>query len=259
MTNEITTTPTATPLQTPVMARTEVTSGSDLGDEFEYRALSMGAMAAAGLGLLSLLVFAAASVSLSSSLMLAPIPLVGLAAGVAALKKIRSMPDQLSGRGAALAGIVLSTIGLFGGLGYAGLVHATEVPHGYFRTSFYEFRPDEVQTRGGKAVPPDIQRLAQTNVFIKGYMRPGTHVSKSNNPVRHNVNRFLLVRDNNQCCFGDLSDVKYYDQILVLMTGNLVTDYSSRMFRIGGKLRVLPENAQQAGQPVYILEADYVQ
>ncbi|MCH2115866.1 MAG: hypothetical protein MK171_13270 [Pirellulales bacterium] len=241
------------------LPKPEYDSDANLDEEFEYRPLSMGAMAAAGLGLLSLLVFAAARISLSSSLMLAPIPLVGLVTGILALHKIRSMPDQLTGSGPALTGIVLSIASLAGGLGYAGFVHVTEVPDGYVRTAFYEFRPDEVDLRGGKVVPPYIQQLANQQVFIKGYMRPGTHTSKNGTPVRHNVSRFRLVRDDNECCFGDLSEVKYYDQILVKMLGNQVTDYSTRIFRLGGKLQVRPENANRADAPVFILEADYVQ
>jgi len=91
-------------------------------------------------------------------------------------------------------------------------------------------------------------------------MRPGTHVSKANTPVRHNVSRFLLVRDSNECCFGDISTVKYYDKMLVQLTGNLNTDYSSGMFRVAGKLRIAPADPSQGRlEPAYLLEADYVQ
>jgi len=233
-------------------------AGSDLGDDFEYRPLSTGAIASAVFGVLSSLVFVTASSSLSSSLWLAPIPVVGLVAGWLSLQKIRSMPDQLSGRAAALIGILLSALGLFGGLGFASYVHATEVPEGYTRTSFYEFRPDQVEERGGKLVPPDVLELDQKQVFIKGFMRPSTGISKAGTPVRNHVSQFLLVRDNNQCCFGDISDVKYYDQVLVQLTGSKTTNESGGMFRMGGKLRILPQNVHRKGHHVFILEADYV-
>jgi len=233
-------------------------AGSDLGDDFEYRPLSTGAIASAVFGVLSSLVFVTAGSSLSSSLWLAPIPVVGLVAGWLSLQKIRSMPDQLSGRAAALIGILLSALGLFGGLGFASYVHATEVPEGYTRTSFYEFRPDQVEERGGKLVPPDVLELDQKQVFIKGFMRPSTGISKAGTPVRNHVSQFLLVRDNNQCCFGDISDVKYYDQVLVQLTGSKTTNESGGMFRMGGKLRILPQNVHRKGHPVFILEADYV-
>jgi hypothetical protein len=67
-----------------------------------------------------------------------------------------------------------------------------------------------------------------------------------------------LVRDNNQCCFGDLSAVQFYDQIAVVMGEGKTVDYSSGIFRMGGKLHIKPENVGgNSGRPVYILEADY--
>ena len=226
-------------------------------DDFEYRPLSTGAIASAVFGVLSLLIFVAAGSSLSSSLWLAPIPVVGLVAGSLSLHRILAFPNQLSARRVAMIGIMLSVLGLAGGLGYAGYIHATELPDGYIRNSFYEFRPDQGEERGGDYVPPDILELHQKQVFIKGFMRPGTHYSKEGTPVRNHVNRFLLVRDNNECCFGDISDVQYFDQVLVQMQGNKTTNYSGGMFRMGGTLRVFPRNVHLK-KPVYVLVADYV-
>ena len=166
------------------MATTEAFSDQDAlrsdsaDDEFEYRPLSSGAIAAAIFGVLSMVMFAAAGQSLQSSLMLSPIPLVGLVVGLMALANIRSMPSQLSGTKVASVGVFLSTIGLLGGLSYAGYIHATEVPDGYIRTSFYELRPDEVEVRSGHIVPEAVQQLEGKKVFIKGFMRPGTTISK---------------------------------------------------------------------------------
>ena len=56
-------------------------------------------------------------------------------------------------------------------------MRATEVPPGYVRTSFAEFKPDEVDLRGNHFIPPDVAALDGKKVFIKGYMRPGTHYS----------------------------------------------------------------------------------
>ena len=69
----------------------------------------------------------------------------------------------------------------------------------------------------------------------------------------------LLVRDYAQCCYGDLSAVKYYDQMLVTMQGQTRVNYHSGVMRMGGTLRLLPENAQDTSRgPTYVLEADYV-
>ncbi|NOY29813.1 MAG: DUF4190 domain-containing protein [Planctomycetes bacterium] len=239
------------------MATTE--NLSDL-DDFEYRPLSSSAIAAAIFGVLSLLMFAAGGESLQSSLMLSPIPIVGLVVGLIALAKIRSMPNQLSGSKVAVLGVVLSAIGLVGGLSYAGYVHATEVPDGYVRIPFYELRPDEVEVRNGHIVPEAVQQLEGQKVFIKGYMRPGTSVTQEGSPVRRHARHFLLVRDNNECCFGDQSKVKYYDQVFVTMAGSRTADDSRRLIRAGGTLRSMPQNLRQnESHPVYLLEVDYLQ
>jgi hypothetical protein len=191
---------------------------------------------------------------LDSALLLCPIPLLGLVLGFKSLSAIRAMPNQLSGRNLAIAGIVLSLVGLVGGLSFAGFVHATEVPDGAIRTTFHELRPGESDERAGIPIPKEVQALDGKRVFIKGYMRPDS------TPVRRNVRRFLLVRDNNQCCFGDASSVKYYDQVLVNFADNLTTDYSTGLFRIAGTLRMQPQNLLSPSPlPVYFIEADYVQ
>lgn len=228
-------------------------------EEFQYRSLSTAAIASVVFGVVSAVIFLAANTSLQAALMLSPIAMVGLLCGLLALKKIREQPEALSGGQAALAGVVMSTLGLIGGLGYAGYVHATEVPPGYERVSFYGMRPDEVEMKGGESVPRDVKELDGQLVFIKGYMRPGSHVSKGGTPVRHNINRFLLVRDSNECCFGDISNVKYYDKMQVTLEEGLNADYSSGMFRVAGKLRIVPADPRLGRpEPTYFLEADYV-
>ena len=238
------------------MATTEVFSSptDPNADEFDYRPLSMAAIASLVFGLVSSLTIVAARTSPSQCLLMCPIPLLGIFLGVIALSKIRQMPNQLSGKGLAVAGLSLSLVGLIAGVGYASFVYATEVPDGYHRTSFEELRPDEVERRGNNLIPRDIQKLDGKKVFIKGYMRADS------TPRRHNVDKFLLVRDNEQCCFGDLSSVQFFDQILVETVDNLTTDYSTGIFRAGGTLRIHPENlGLGVGHPVYELEADHLE
>jgi hypothetical protein len=177
-----------------------------------------------------------------------------------ALSKIRSMPGQLSGATVASVGVVLSTVGLVGGLSYAGYIYATEVPAGYERVAFHELRPDEVEDRNGLIVANKAQGLEGKNVFIKGFIRPGTTMSREGSPVRRHANRFLLVRDNNECCFGDQSKVKYYDQVYVTMSGSQTVDDTRRLVRVGGTLRCRPLNLLlDKSLPVYLLEVDYLQ
>lgn len=231
-------------------------SSADAGEaeQFEYRAFSTSAIASIIFGAMSQLTILAGQDSLEYALLLCPIPILGLVLGFYALTKIREMPDQLAGKKAAIAGIVLSLFGLVVGLTVASYVHATEVPDGATRTSFQEFRPDEHDERAGIPIPKEVQALDGKRVFIKGYFR------QDSSPVSRNVKKFLLVRDNNQCCFGDLSSVKYYDQVMVDLADKLTTDYSTKLFRVAGTLRIAPQYLMAGSQrPVYYLEADYVQ
>ncbi len=220
--------------------------------DFQYRTLSSSAIASLVLGLLSGLVFLAGHDSIQACLMMCPIPILGLVVGLRSLSRIRSRPESLSGSRLAAAGVLLSGFCLLIGLGYSGYVYATEVPTGYTRTSFTEFRPDEVELRGRVLVPPDIAALDGKKVFIKGFIRADS------TSQRHNIRNFLLVRDNYQCCFGDLSKVKFYDQVLVTVDESLHIDFSNRVIRMGGTLHVLPDNIPKGpGHPAYTLEADY--
>ncbi len=232
---------------------------ADAPEEFDYRPLNTSAVVSGVLALTSTTVFAVSD-SLESALFLSFFALCAIIFGWASLKTMRANPGQFSGVGIAKLGIAWSIVCLLGGLSYAGYVRATEVPPGYERTSFTELRPDEVETRGNHTIPDEIAKLDGQKVFIKGYMRPGTHYSDGGASVSNGIARFLLVRDNQTCCFGDLANVKYFDQMAVACKGRLRTDYKQGLYRVGGTLRVFPENAHDmAHGPAYALEADYIQ
>jgi hypothetical protein len=171
--------------------------------------------------------------------------------------KIRREPGQYTGHLLSLVGMVVAFVFLIGGITYGSYVYVTEVPDGYTRISFNAMKPDALDERGGHAVPPDVAALSGKKVFIKGYIRPDSITQKLR------IKEFLLVRDDNQCCFGDLSTVKYYDQIDVDMIGSLTVDYKERaLIRVGGILKVEPENAARgpmALAPVFSLQADYAE
>lgn len=216
----------------------------------EYRALSTGAVASLVLGLASVFTIPAALTSLQGTLMLAPIPLAGLIVGVLSLLKIRRLPDELTGATLAMSGAVLSLAFLLGSLGLAGYVYATEVPEGYDRVTFVQMKPDEAEQRKQIVVPPDFAEFEGKPVFIKGYMRPPSQM--------FGLDSFLLVRDNNECCFGE-NLPKYFDRVQVHLEPPLRTEYSTRMYRVAGVLRIDPSAAGGDGsRPVFTLEADYL-
>ncbi len=204
------------------------------------------------LGALSVFVAITAANSFAGCLLVAPIPLLGIAISLRALRTIGRHPDQYTGQSLAQLGLLLSLAFLIGGVSYGGYVYATEVPDGYSRLSFGTMKPDEIQERGGVVVPPDVAALEGKKIFIKGYIRPDSIT------VPRGIDRFLLVRDNNTCCFGDLSKIKYHDQILVAMVGDRRVDYSQGVIRIGGVLHIEPQFAfPGAPRPVFSLKADY--
>lgn len=233
-------------------ATLEFDTGLDTDNTVQYRALYTGALISLVLGVASAFTVFAAASSLEYCLIVTPIPLLGILVSARALAKIGRESDQYTGRPLAITGLVLSLVFLVAGVGYGGYVYATEVPEGYARISFNAMRPDSLQERGGVLVPPEIMELDGKKVFIKGYIRPDSIT------VSKGINRFLLVRDNNQCCFGSLADVKYFDQMDVHMVGSKTVDYSDGIFRMGGILTVQPENAIRGPQfPVFTLKADY--
>ncbi|MCH2118973.1 MAG: DUF4190 domain-containing protein [Pirellulales bacterium] len=218
----------------------------------EYRALHTGAVAGLVLGIASVFTLAIATSGIEACLMVCPIPLIAMFLCLRAWLQIRQHSDQYTGRPLAIAGFVLATFFLVTGVGYGSYVYATEVPEGYTRITFGKMKPNEIEERGRKLIPDDIAALQGQKVFIKGYIRPDSLA------IRKNAKNFLLVRDNNQCCFGDFSKVKYYDQIQVDLQGSLTVDYSTGIFRIGGTLQLHPENLLRGpGTPVFSLVADH--
>jgi hypothetical protein len=233
-------------------AMADIDSGLNREEDVQYRALHTGALISLVLGIVSVFVVITAATSFEWCLVAAPIPALGMFIGLRSLAKIRRHPDQYTGSGLAKLGVALSLLFLIGGVSYGGYVYATEVPDGYTRISFTEMKPDELQERGGVAVPPEIAALNGKKIFIKGYIRPGSATSRTN------IDNFLLVRDNNQCCFGDLSKVKYYDQMVVQITNSDRVDDNLQILRMGGTLEVHPENLPLGGRaPVFTLKADY--
>jgi hypothetical protein len=232
----------------------ETQDAVESADSVQYRAVPAAAIIGLVLGVFSIVTLIAAATardsSLGSSLLVAPIPVLGIIMSLRALAKIRREADFYSGEKLAVAGAALSAFFLVVGVGYGAFVHATEVPPDHTRISFINMRPDINQERAGVVVPPEILALDGQKVFIKGYMRPPE--------MLRGIERFLLVRDNNQCCFGDISTVKYYDRILVNMTGSKRLNYSDGVFAMGGVLRVMPQNAALGPEaPVFALIADY--
>lgn len=222
--------------------------------DLEYRSVHTFAVLGLMIGLVSAVTLFLSGVSFETTLKTVPIPLAGLFVSLSSLRAITAAPELYTGKPLAQAGALLSAFFLLTGVGYAGYVHATEVPDGYERISFVEMKPSEANMVNRELVPPEVLDLVESGekVFIKGYIRPDSIKYKQN------INQFLLVRDNQECCFGDASKVKFFDQIRIQLATGMTTDFSRGLFRLGGVLKVGPGDPQIGAPLTYLLDADYV-
>ena len=217
------------------------TRASAAGAYEKYRALSTSAVASLIVGLLSCLAL--------FDWMLVAIPAIGIPLALLSLVKIRRHRDELTGAGLARAGLALSV--LFAVLGPARRTYeyVTELPEGYERVSYAQLQPDESQI--GQQVPPSALALEGKRIFIKGYVYPGRE--------KDGIRKFLLVRDQGQCCFG--GNPKETDRILVTLEDPLRLTFASRIHKLGGTFHVEAHDSaidNAIGGVFYHLKADYL-
>lgn len=185
-----------------------------------YRALSTAAVASLVLGALSILTLL--------DWWLGLIPLAGVILGFVALRNIRKQPEEYTGRGAAIAGIVLAALFWIGGFGRLGYIQATEVPPGYERIEYSLLQPGPNDSP--VSIPPEAKDLDGKKIFIKGYVYPGLK--------KQGITEFLLVRDNGTCCFG--GNPKITDRIQVSLADTNGVTYSQGLFKVAGTFHVTP-------------------
>jgi hypothetical protein len=205
-----------------------------------YRALSSAAVAS--------LVIAALSFVALFDWSLGVVPLISIALGFVALRRIQKSPLELTGERLALAGVVLASMFLATGWTRLAWLAATEVPPGYRRLSFDELQPESADTT--QSIPPAAKELEGQRVFLKGYAFPGRE--------RTGIKKFVLVRDNQQCCFG--GNPKLTDMVEVNLEGKLAMDFTTNMRRVAGTFHVAPGiGIDGLPRVVYHLDADYLQ
>ena len=199
----------------------------------DYRALSGAAVMSLALGFLSALAL--------FTLYLAVIPISGVLFGLYAVVQIRKHPSELTGRGVAIAGMILSFSLLVASVSVASYVYATEVPRGYERIFYSQLQPEEGKI--GQKIPPLAEELDGKKVFIKGYVFPGKQ--------RQGIKTFLLVRDKGDCCFG--GNPKLTDRIQVTLADPERLRFDPYLHKIAGTFRLVkdPGQAIDAGGEVY--------
>ncbi|HEV7223813.1 MAG TPA: DUF4190 domain-containing protein [Pirellulales bacterium] len=220
----------------------QTSAPAEFNDYARYRALSALAVVSGVLGVLS------ASALLDWTLCV--LPVVGIITGVLALKKIWASPAEYTGELFALAGSLLSTAFLIGGISWHSYVYATEVPPDHQRINYDMLQPDPRSP--GQIVPPSAAQLDGKKVFIKGYV-----YQPNSGGVMTGLKQFVLVRDKGQCCFG--GDPKLTDMILVKLSGKLSAEFNMRVIKLAGTFHVSPTGGIHGlGPVVYQLDADHL-
>jgi hypothetical protein len=211
-------------------------------DYRQYRALSTLAVVSFLAGLLSALVFLGWS--------LAAIPMVGIVAGVFALRQIKASPDGYTGEHFALIGTLLCGLFWIGGWSRLAYVHATEVPPGCERISYDELQLDPDDPA---AFPPKkALELDGKKVFIKGY------VYQPSGGQTSGLKHFILVRDKGQCCFG--GNPKITDMIEVKLKGDLEAEFNMQVRKLAGTFHIGTGHSMHGlTGALYHLEADHLE
>jgi hypothetical protein len=211
-------------------------------DYRQYRALSSLAVVSFVAGLLSALTFLGWS--------LAAIPMVGIVAGLLAMRHIRANPDQYTGELFALLGTLLCGLLWIGGWSRLAYVHATEVPPGYERISYDDLQIDPEQP--AELPPARATELDGKKVFIKGYVYQPTGGQTSG------LTRFILVRDKGQCCFG--GNPKITDMIEVKLKKGLEAEFNMQVRKLAGTFRLGEgQSIHGLAGALYHLDADHLE
>ncbi len=85
----------------------------------------------------------------------------------------------------------------------------------------------------------DVKSLDGLNVQLSGFILPTTLYSETN------IQQFILVRDNQECCFGP--GAALFDCVVVEMQDDHSTDFVTRPVTVYGKLKIDTEKYKYPG------------
>jgi hypothetical protein len=92
---------------------------------------------------------------------------------------------------------------------------------------------------------PRVKSLFNERIRIRGYIYP--------TPRKKGLKQFVLVRDNQECCFGP--GAALFDCVLVTMAGDATAEYSIRPVAVEGRFR-LDALPGPDGRPLAIYQMD---
>lgn len=86
---------------------------------------------------------------------------------------------------------------------------------------------------------PDIKQLVGRKVKLRGYILPSTLFKETN------IEEFVLVRDNQECCFGP--GAALFDCVIVKMQDGRTTDFVTRPVTVEGQFKIDTESYRYPG------------
>ena len=211
------------------------------GQEFQYRPIPLLVPISLGFVFLSLVA------ALMAELLV--IPVIGAALGFVAWRQIRTSRGGLSGGGLAMLSFGSQVVLAVSFAVMHVYSFATEVPPGFERVNFSAdiSKKGFSNVAGRLGIHPDVQKLVDQKVMIKGYMYP----TKS----MEGLKSFVLCRDNGVCCFGGQPNTA--DMILIHMKGDGTARFQTGLVAVAGVFRAEPTVDETGLQPVYQLECEF--
>ncbi|HEY0983771.1 DUF3299 domain-containing protein [Schlesneria sp.] len=178
------------------------------------------------------------------------IPMVGIVLSFIGYYQISRSRGELSGGVLALSSLVLMLL-IF--IAFASLhlhSYATEVPVGYSRVNFnQDISQKGFPTENGQpGIHPDVAKLADQPIYLKGYMFPFRETK--------GLKSFVLCKDSGDCCFG--GQPKPTDMILInMMDGQTVDYHEKQLVGVAGTLKIEPTYDESGLNPVYQLDCQH--
>lgn len=233
-----------TPEEETVSRVVPVSSPQDRWDdtEFRYKQIPVLSPVSLVLGLASLIVFVTAFGIIIGSIG----TIIGL---ICFLSTVRNR-SEIGGFGMTVAGLSLSAFCALYGSSKLMYDYQTEVPPGFERISFandiaekgFEYE----KGKGTWTIHPDVEKLNDQKIFLKGYMYPTRQ--------KDGITEFILAKDNGECCFG--GEPKVTDMIMVKLKKPLAVDYTDRRVSVAGVFRT-ERNSSEGLSQVYELKVEH--
>ncbi len=101
----------------------------------------------------------------------------------------------------------------------------------------FEIEKDAAFT--AKMLNDDVKSLNGKKVKLRGYILPATLFKETN------IDQFVLVRDNQECCFGP--GAALFDCVIVEMVPGQTTDFVTRPVTVEGKFTIDTEKYKYPG------------